>query len=301
MAVCARLQHAFADTGAAQECVLPRAVPRMSRSASPAASGSRASLPSAPAGLFAGTSGWAYSTWKPGFYPATLPARRFLPFYASHLNSVEVNATFRKLPTPEQIAGWVGAVPEGFRFSFKAPQRITHFQRLRESAESVREFFDLLAPVRRSGHLGIVLFQLPPNFKADHARLKQFLRSPALRRKSAPPIAFEFRHDSWFTDETFALLRLHDAALCVAESESLVTPDVQTAAHRCYRLRVAGGYSPRALKAFAKRFATLAAAGDTYVYFKHEEEPTGALNAAAMLRHASKRMAANGAHEDARP
>ena len=245
------------------------------------------SATAAPPHLFCGTSGWAYPSWKPGFFPADVPARRFLAFYATRLNSVEVNYTFRTLPTPGQIATWLAAVPDGFRFSFKAPQRITHMKRLRDCEDPLREFFSALEPVRKAGKLGLVLFQLPPNFKADPERLRAFLALPPLRGARAPHVAFEFRHESWFSEETYAVLRERKAALCVAETEDLTTPDVvTTVTHRCYRLRHPGGYTARQLSALAKRFEALDT--DTFVYFKHEDEPTGALNATALLARLSK-------------
>ncbi len=234
--------------------------------------------------LFAGTSGWAYPTWKPGFYPAGLPQKNFLGFYASRLTSVEVNYTFRTLPTAKMIEGWLAVTPENFRFSFKAPQRITHFSRLRDCAAQVQQFVSALEPVREAGKLGLLLFQLPPNFKADPDRLSELLRTPALSAPYPPPIAFEFRHDSWFTGETYDLLRSANAALCVAESDDLATPEVHPAStHVCFRLRRNGGYSPAELKALAQRLVSLANHRDVYVYFKHEDEPTGALNAHAFL------------------
>jgi uncharacterized protein YecE (DUF72 family) len=237
--------------------------------------------------LYAGTSGWAYPTWKPEFYPAGTPAKRFLEFYASKLTSVEVNYTFRTLPTAKMLEGWLAATPSTFRFSFKAPQRITHFRRLQDCADDVAQFVSSLEPVRQAGKLGLLLFQLPPNFKADAERLRSFLATPAFRTPDAPVIAFEFRHESWFTDEIYAILRQHNAALCIAESDDLLTPEVHTAAgHTCYRLRRNGGYSAQELDAFAKRFPALAEQRDVYVYFKHEDEPTGALNATAFLERA---------------
>jgi uncharacterized protein YecE (DUF72 family) len=234
--------------------------------------------------LFAGTSGWAYPTWKPDFYPAGTPAKRFLEFYATQLTSVEVNYTFRTLPTAKMLDGWLAATPANFRFSFKAPQRITHFKRLRECEDDVAQFVAALEPVRQAGKLGLLLFQLPPNFKAGAERLSGFLAAPALRASDPLQIAFEFRHESWFADETYAVLRQHNAALCIAESEDLLTPEVHTAAdYTCYRLRRDGGYSALELDAFAKRFSALAEQRDVYVYFKHEDEPTGALNATAFL------------------
>ena len=244
--------------------------------------------PEAPARLFAGTSGWAYPTWKPGFYPADLPQKSFLTYYGSRLTSVEVNYTFRALPTPAMIAGWLAATPASFRFSFKAPQRITHFSRLRETGTAVAQLLSALEPVRAAGRLGLVLFQLPPNFAADPARLRAFLADPALRSSAAPPVAFEFRHPSWFgqefSGETYAVLREANAALCVAEADQLATPEFHTAeTHAAFRLRRSGGYTLAELNDFAARFAPLTATRDTYVYFKHEDEPTGALNAAAFL------------------
>jgi uncharacterized protein YecE (DUF72 family) len=252
-------------------------LPRLSQF-TPAASSDR---------LYAGTSGWAYPTWKPEFYPAGTPAKRFLEFYATQLTSVEVNYTFRALPTTKMLDGWLAATPANFRFSFKSPQRITHFKRLQECNEDVAQFVAALEPVRQAGKLGLLLFQLPPNFKADAERLSSFLATPALQTKDAPPIAFEFRHESWFTDEIYAILRQHSAALCIAESDDLLTPEVHTAAgYTCYRLRRDGGYTALELDAFAKRFSALAEQRDIYVYFKHEDEPTGALNATAFLSRA---------------
>jgi uncharacterized protein YecE (DUF72 family) len=234
--------------------------------------------------IHAGTSGWAYPLWKPGFYPAGVPAKHFLEHYSSQLNSVEVNYTFRSFPTAATLAGWIAATPPDFRFSFKAPQRITHFSRLRDCHEIAGRFVDVLEPVRASGKLGPLLFQLPPNFKANPALLADFLSASAFAGHDRPLVAFEFRNPSWFNEETYAVLRLHNAALCIAESDGLQTPEVQCApAYACYRLRSSGGYSDSEIAAFAEKFSALASNRDVYAYFKHEDEPTGALNAVAFL------------------
>ena len=244
-------------------------------------------LAQSPPRLFVGTSGWAYPTWKPQFYPEKLAAKKLLTYYASKLNSVEVNYTFRKLPSAATIAEWLATTPDGFRLSFKAPQGVTHFKRLRECEDDLTQFVNLLDPVGEAGKLGLVLFQLPPNFKAAPERLKEFLGLPAFGGKTAPPISFEFRHESWFTPETESILCDHNAALCVAESDDLATPEVHPATtHVSFRLRRNGGYKPRELSAFAKRFLALSASRDVYVYFKHEGEPTGALNGVALLKRA---------------
>ena len=235
--------------------------------------------------FFIGTSGWAYASWKPGFYPEGTSAKRFLGYYSSKLSSVEVNYTFGSALKPGQLQGWLEETGSNFRFSFKAPQRITHFNRLRDSHVAVGEFFSALKPAATAGKLGLVLFQLPPNFKADLARLSDFLAAPAFRRKAAPQVAFEFRHPSWFCDETYALLRKRNAALCIADTDDLKTPEVHTATgHTCFRLRRAGGYKPRQIAALAERFRALAQERDVYAYFRHEEHPTGALNAVALSR-----------------
>ncbi len=236
--------------------------------------------------LFSGTSGWAYPTWKPDFYPQNTPTKKLLDFYATQLNSVEVNYTFTKLPTPGIIADWLAATPPDFRFSFKAPQRITHFSRLIDCEQHLVNFLAAIKPVASAGKLGLLLFQLPPNFKANLPRLEAFLALPQLAGRA---LAFEFRHPTWFATETYALLTEHNAALCIAETEDLQTPEVHTATtHTSFRMRHTGGYKPRQLTAFAQRFAALAATRDTYVYFKHEDEPTGALNALAFRKAAAR-------------
>ena len=268
---------------------MPASVKRVSKKSTEA---SAPLLAKAPSGLFAGTSGWAYPTWKPGFYPADVSAKKFLGHYASRLNSCEVNYTFRKLPEPAKIFEWLAQVPDGFRFSFKAPQRITHFSRLRDCHEHVAEFLKFVAPAAEAGKLGLLLFQLPPNFKANLPLLRDFLAAPTLRAPAAPKIAFEFRNDTWFTDATENILREHNTALCIAETEDFRSPELHTAVdHTSFRLRQTGGYKPRQIAAFAERLVELAKAREVYVYFKHEDEPTGALNAASFLKCALKAAA----------
>ena len=258
-------------------------------------------LAPSPPNLFTGTSGWAYPTWKPGFFPAEVPPRAFLHFYASQLTAVEVNYTFRTLPTRPQLEGWLAATPPGFRFSFKAPQRITHFSRLRGCADELDRFLAAVEPAREACRLGPLLFQLPPNLAADPARLQLFLELPAFHTATAPRIAFEFRHPSWFTEEIYAPLQAYGAAVCVADTDDLSTPDVATAPFRCYRLRRDGGYTPAELEAFAQRFTALAQDGEVYVFFRHQDEPTGALNAKAMLDQAAALGGADSHHHDGLP
>jgi uncharacterized protein YecE (DUF72 family) len=229
-----------------------------------------------------GCSGWAYPTWKPEFYPPKTPAKQMLQHYATRLNSVEVNYTFRHLPSAATVEGWLAQTGADFRFSFKAPQRITHIKRLKESSDSLSAFYSALLPVIRAGRMGVVLFQLPPNLKADPARLADFLKEAAPEGAAKVRIAFEFRHASWFADEIFDLLRKHQAALCVAESDELETPDVVTAPFTCYRLRKSE-YGDADLQEIEQQLTTKARQGDVFAYIKHEDTPKGALQAAALL------------------
>jgi uncharacterized protein YecE (DUF72 family) len=231
-------------------------------------------------GIHIGTSGWAYASWKPDFYPAKLPPKKFLEYYATQLNSVEVNFTFRSFPTETMLLGWLAATGGDFAFSFKASQRITHFARLKNCEELVERFYASLNPVQRAGRMGVILFQLPPNFKADASLLDGFLTHAT---RSGVRLAFEFRHASWFEDQTYATLKRHGAALCVAESDELESPDVVTAPFRCYRLRKSD-YSPEEVEGIVAQMRERAKESDVFVYFKHEETPEGALNAVKALR-----------------
>jgi uncharacterized protein YecE (DUF72 family) len=229
-----------------------------------------------------GCSGWAYPTWKPEFYPPKTPAKTMLQYYATQLNSVEVNYTFRQLPSPTTIDGWLAQSGVDFRFSFKAPQRITHIKRLKDCSDALSVFYAALLPVIRAARMGVILFQLPPNFKADLERLAGFLQEAAPEKTGTLRIAFEFRHASWFTPEVFDLLRQHQAALCVAESDELQTPDVVTAPFCCYRLRKSD-YGPADLERVEKQLGAQATRGDVFAYMKHEDSPKGALQATALL------------------
>jgi uncharacterized protein YecE (DUF72 family) len=258
---------------------------RMSSEKAAAGGVSRVSTPPEVAGdsrdrAFIGTSGWAYSSWKPGFYPQALPQKKFLEYYSTQLNSVEVNYTFRQLPTESMLTGWLAASGAGFRFSFKAPQRLTHILRLRDCSDTVAALSRAFAPIVAAGRMGVVLFQLPPNFKADVPRLDTFLVEA---NSYGLPMAFEFRHSTWFCDDVYAVLQHHCVALCVAESEDLETPDVVTAPFTCYRFRKSG-YSRAQLDVIENTLRRRSAEGEIFAYFKHEEEPTGAICAVDTLR-----------------
>ena len=233
--------------------------------------------------LYAGTSGWAYPSWKPDFYPPKLAQARFLQYYATQLNAVEVNFTFRQLLKETTAQKWIESTPAGFRLSIKAHQVITHIKRLKQTEDFIPRFFSTIEPLARAEKLGPVLFQLPPNMKADAKLLEEFLATVP----RAVCSAFEFRHASWFTDEIFALLKNGNRALCVAETEERTTPDVVTADFCYYRYRKPS-YTPGERRTMVDRIREHLGQGrNVFAYFKHEETPQGAIYAVEVLKEMS--------------
>jgi len=230
--------------------------------------------------LYVGTSGWAYPTWKPAFYPQKLAQKKFLNFYATKLTAVEVNFTFRQLVKETTVENWISETPVHFRFTIKAHQVLTHIKRLKDAGEFLRRFLGTLEALERAQKLGPVLFQLPPNFKADQAILSDFLKELPRSLRAA----FEFRHESWFSEATWQTLRARNVALCVAETEERDTPDVVTADYAYYRYRKPT-YTADERKAMVGRIQQHLTEGrDVFAYFKHEETPEGALYATEILR-----------------
>jgi uncharacterized protein YecE (DUF72 family) len=232
--------------------------------------------------LFAGTSGFAYPQWKPRFYPQEVPQKKFLGHYAGRLNAVEINYTFRRTPSATTLASWVEATPEGFSFSIKAHQRITHIARLKDAREPAEFFLRSIEPLRAANRLGVVLFQLPPYLRCDVALLADFLAPlPGGLR-----YAFEFRHASWQDDAVYSVLEKHNACYCLAESEQIEPPDVITADFVYFRLRKPD-YTPEDREAiWAKTKDLLAGGKSVFLFFKHEDTPDGALYAEEMIRKA---------------
>src|SRR5882762_2001359 len=233
--------------------------------------------------LFAGTSGFAYPGWKPGFYPEKLPQKKFLEHYSRRLNAVEINYTFRRLAALSTLTAWVEATQPGFLFAPKANMRITHIQKLKDAAASTALFLKSIDPLRSARRLGPILFQLPPTLRCDLTLLSDFVSHlPEDLRYT-----FEFRHASWLAEPTYKLLADHKIALCAAESEKLETPEVITADFIYYRLRKPE-YSPddrKEIAAAADRF--LGSGKDVFLFFKHEDTPEGALYAEEILTRAS--------------
>ncbi len=216
-----------------------------------------------------GTSGYNFPEWKGTFYPAKFPESQMLQYYAQRLGTVEINYTFYRMPNAKIVAGWDAATPAGFTFILKAPQRITHIARLRDVDDPLRYFIDT---ARKLGpKLGPILFQLPPNFKKDLDRLNDLLTQfPADLR-----CAWEFRHESWFSDDVYAALRTANAALCVADTAEKHTPLVATAEFGYLRLRDEG-YEKTDLEQWAKTVQDVGKDWqDAFIFFKHEESGIG--------------------------
>lgn len=229
--------------------------------------------------LYCGTSGFAYPSWKPNFYPENLPSGKFLSYYATRLNAVEVNYTYRRLASAATFEKWIAATPDGFMFLPKAHMKITHSLKLDDAEEFTRVFLESLNPLRDAGRLGPILFQLPPSFKLDRERLARFV----VLLPRGLQTAFEFRNASWFHESTYEVLRNANAALCMAENESLETPHVITANFLYLRLRKPD-YTESELESIAYRVQQYQAnAYPTYAIFKHEETPAGALHAERLL------------------
>ena len=229
--------------------------------------------------IWVGTSGYNYPEWKGSFYPADLAAAKMLPYYAARFPTVEINYTFYRMPNEKLVGGWASQTPEPYRLTLKAPRRITHDSRLKNTGDLVQGFCRVAASL--GPKLGALLFQLPPNMKKDLAVFDAFLAE-------LPPRvcgAFEFRHASWFDDEVFARLRDRNLALCVSDSEKLSAPVTVTADYAYFRLRDEG-YTPDDIAKWADTIREkTAGCKDVYVYFKHEDEGKGPEFAQLLMTH----------------
>jgi uncharacterized protein YecE (DUF72 family) len=223
-----------------------------------------------------GTSGFQYSEWKGNFYPEDLSTAKMLSFYAEQFATTEVNYTFHRIPAQKTIENWKAKTPEKFRFALKAPQKITHWAKLRDCSDTLEYFCKVVTDLGE--RLGPVLFQLPPTFKKDADVLGAFLRElPSMRA------AFEFRHESWFDDEIFDLLCSRNIALCIADTDAIATPEKITADYGYLRLRRAD-YSEEDVKRWSQFVRGQKANWtDAFVFFKHEESGIGPKLAKQMI------------------
>ncbi len=224
-----------------------------------------------------GTSGFQYAEWKGIFYPEDLPTSKMLPYFAERLSTTEINYTFHRIPSAKTIEGWWKATPENFRFSLKAPQKVTHWAKLRNCGDTLRFFHQVVCDLEKK--LGVILFQLPPTLKKDAVLLRDFLADlPEGMR-----CAFEFRDASWFDDEIYQLLKSKNIALCIADSEKLSTPNIATADYGYLRLRRVDYQETdvvrwtEAIKARGNEWS------EAFIYFKHEESGIGPKLAQQMI------------------
>ena len=221
--------------------------------------------------IWFGTSGFSYKEWKPIFYPPDVPEKQFLKYYSSRLNSVEIDYTFYRIPNVKTIENWKFATPETFKFTLKASQQITHRERLKVPSEALDYFLTVIRGL--DDRLGMVLYQLPPFFKCDVQKLETFLS--VLPRGIAA--AFEFRHDSWFNEDVYGLLRQHAVALCIHDADDHTTPLERTASFTYIRLR-RSEYGEQLRREWQDRIRAWAAAGtEVFAYIKHKDNPDAPL------------------------
>lgn len=240
--------------------------------------------------LFIGTSGWTYSSWKGTYYPEDLPSRQYLEFYAREFPTTEVNYSFYHLPRPSTYEKWAVQVPDGFVFALKASRFITHIKRLVDVEEPWHTFVENARPL--GSHLGPILFQFPPSFRAERKRLAAFLRGAQQPASKSHPfrLVFEFRHDSWFTEEIYALLRQYHAALCIADSPRYPREDVITADFTYLRFHgriqlFASKYSDAELAEEAKKIKRYLRKGlGVFAYFNNDAEGHAVENARTLRK-----------------
>jgi uncharacterized protein YecE (DUF72 family) len=225
-----------------------------------------------------GTSGFSYKEWRPVFYPEGLSDKQFLQYYSSQLNSVEIDSTFYRMPSAKTLEAWKAATPDHFRFTIKASQQITHRQRLKVPSEALDYFMNVVPGLE--GRLGMVLFQLPPFLKHDQQKLEAFL--DILPR--GVHAAFEFRHESWFAEDVYRLLRDRNVALCIHDADEHTTPIELTAGFTYIRLR-RSLYSDAQRKEWQNHILAWARDGiEVFAYIKHQDNPNAPLIALEFAR-----------------
>lgn len=247
-----------------------------------------------------GTSGWSYGHWNGVFYPEHTPPSERLAFLSSRLDTVEIDSTFYHLPSTKSVSAWSDTTPDGFVFAAKGSRLITHFRRLSGIDDALATFLERLAPLAEK--LGVILWQLPPNFSADNQRLDAFLgKLPNETRH-----AVEFRHQSWLTAETFEVLRAHGAAHVQVSSDAMPPELTPTADFVYVRLHGTsayhGAYDRPALEPWTRFLAEQTAAGrDAYVYFNNDAEghaPQDAARLKAMLMDSDSEREERHVHTD---
>jgi uncharacterized protein YecE (DUF72 family) len=218
--------------------------------------------------LYVGTSGYSYKEWKGLFYPEKIRPREMLPYYASRLSAVEINNTFYRLPKASVVESWKEQAPPGFRFSVKASRRITHIKRLKEAADETKYLLQTVALL--GDRLGVVLFQLPPNMKKDTGRLAVFLDLLPENLQSA----FEFRNDTWFSEDVFELLKVKECALVASDTDEKPLGKIMSTAGWGYLRLRRTNYEEADLSEWLRRVCA-EDWKDVFIFFKHEDSGTG--------------------------
>jgi len=230
-----------------------------------------------PVTIHVGTSGWSYSGWRGRFYPPELPSRNWLPYFAQHFTTVEINMTFYRFPQPATLRGWLVKTPPNFKFTLKANRRITHLKKLKDVAHDVRYFYILAANLKDK--LGCILFQLPPSLAIDLELLDNFLDTLSSQFQNV----IEFRHQSWYTPEVYQRLQLHQVAFCNVSSKKVPPTSLVTARASYFRFHgLTGGYRysypEEELRQWAEEIKKVQAE-ETYVYFNNDYKAFAVYNA----------------------
>ena len=217
-----------------------------------------------------GTSGYSYPEWRGSFYPEKLSTAKMLGYYADRFTTVEINNTFYRMPSEKVLSDWRAKTPDSFAFTLKAPRRITHSSRLRDCEDTVRTFAERAATLGTK--LGVLLFQTPPWLRKNVEVLETFVGWLPRETRAA----FEFRHESWFSEDVYECLRAGNLAFCTSDNEDMSTPLVSTADYAYFRLRDEG-YERGDISEWARTIAEHASGcEDVFVYFKHEKAGKGA-------------------------
>jgi uncharacterized protein YecE (DUF72 family) len=233
---------------------------------------------------FIGTSGWTYDGWRGPFYPKEIPKKDWLPWYGTQFQTTEINGSFYRTPSLEAVGNWRTSTPKDFLFAWKASKFITHWKRLSEKSSNSIELMETRLKAL-SPKVGAVLFQLPPHFKKNHERLAAFLNM----LPHCYPYAFEFRHESWYDDETFALLHKHDISLCLSDHHDAPSPWEVTARHVYVRGHGPGGlykdsYPDKTLRAWARNIRKWQAQRRTvFVYFDNDQKSAAPKDARRLM------------------
>jgi uncharacterized protein YecE (DUF72 family) len=261
---------------------MPHSEP-IARQAAPEPSRSAATRPE----IRIGTSGWHYRSWHGPFYPARLKIKDFLSYYVQRFDTAEINNSFYRLPTEKAVQAWHNSTPKRFLFAWKASRFITHMKRLKGIEESIDLVFGRMDAL--GDKFGPVLFQLPPTFKADAETRERVARCLSLVPKGRR-CAFEFRHPSWYEEDTFRILRDHNAALCISDHADAPAPWEATADFVYVRAhgtngRYAGSYSAEILQDWTHRIADWRGQErSVYVYFDNDIKSAAPGDAQTLLR-----------------